>query len=259
MARTITDGKCEGCGTPFPPYSSRGRRRKWCSGRCRKQTLYSGQCIDCGAPTNGYDGPALASERCVACRRQWEKDNARWTPEAIADALRADAAKRGRPPTAAEWTAATAATPTTSTVQFVMGSWNAGLEAAGLDARPVGCYGRPGEDPEVVQQTVELYRSGLSMEAVARQQGVVAATVGYRLRKFGEPIRSIGDYWNERRETIAELWRAGLSGAEIAARVGAPSGSAIHQTVSDMRAAGWDVPYRHQPRARVPALEGKDS
>lgn len=59
---------CRGCGATLPPKTHQGRDRIWCSDRCRKQTLYGGTCIDCGAPTNGSDGRgANASKRCNRC------------------------------------------------------------------------------------------------------------------------------------------------------------------------------------------------
>lgn len=59
---------CHGCGTELPPVSRAVHNRKWCSERCRKQTLYGGTCIDCGAPTGGSDGRSPnASKRCVPC------------------------------------------------------------------------------------------------------------------------------------------------------------------------------------------------
>lgn len=55
---------CQGCGGPLAP--SRGRvPRKWCSDRCRRHTLYSRPCADCGTPT--YDGTAHPPERCTHC------------------------------------------------------------------------------------------------------------------------------------------------------------------------------------------------
>lgn len=63
------DGRCHGCGTvigqPVLPQGG-GRRRKWCSERCRK-AQYGGRCIDCGAPTYGGDGAANAPTRCRRC------------------------------------------------------------------------------------------------------------------------------------------------------------------------------------------------
>lgn len=51
---------CQGCGGPLPT-----KARKWCSERCRTHTLYSGVCVDCGAPT--YSGTVPPSKRCKPC------------------------------------------------------------------------------------------------------------------------------------------------------------------------------------------------
>jgi hypothetical protein len=80
-ARTFT---CQGCGKTGPLTNPHDRRRKWCSDRCRKQTLYGGTCIDCGAPTNGSDGRGPhAAERCVSCAAaiNGTRLRARWEPE----------------------------------------------------------------------------------------------------------------------------------------------------------------------------------
>lgn len=56
---------CQGCATELPPPKrASGRRQKWCSEACRKRTLYSTPCVDCGAATSG-DG--AYHERCGRC------------------------------------------------------------------------------------------------------------------------------------------------------------------------------------------------
>lgn len=81
---------CAGCGTPITQPPSRGRRRKWCSDRCRKRTLYSGTCEICGGPTNGSNGRDAASDVCRECHeqrnaernaeiiRRWNEDEPQW-------------------------------------------------------------------------------------------------------------------------------------------------------------------------------------
>ena len=93
---------CVGCGREF---EGRGRA-KWCSDRCRKQTLYAGVCVDCGAPTNGYNGPDKAAKRCHRCAMRSQAENARWTRDAIVGAIREWAERFSRPPTATEWSTA---------------------------------------------------------------------------------------------------------------------------------------------------------
>lgn len=55
-------GLCAGCGEPIEQPKG---RRKWCSERCRKRTLYSGTCVDCGAAT--YNGTVPPPKRCHEC------------------------------------------------------------------------------------------------------------------------------------------------------------------------------------------------
>lgn len=63
----------------------------------------------------------------------------RWTDEQIIEALRRDAAARGRPPTAREWKkAARGKHPSTGAVADRFGGWDLGLRAAGLEPRGRG-------------------------------------------------------------------------------------------------------------------------
>lgn len=60
---------CEGCGKRFRWVVIRGRRRKWCSDRCRKWTLYSVPCEKCGELYGGIaNGKAGVRARfCKTC------------------------------------------------------------------------------------------------------------------------------------------------------------------------------------------------
>lgn len=69
MSEYLEFRECAGCGELFLVQSPFAHRAKWCSDRCRKQTLYSTPCVDCGAPTNGSDGRG-AHQRCQACNGQ---------------------------------------------------------------------------------------------------------------------------------------------------------------------------------------------
>jgi hypothetical protein len=55
-----------------------------------------------------------------------------WTRATIIEALRRDAQRRGRPPTAVEWKSASSEHPCLMTVWRYFGSFKAGLRAAGL-------------------------------------------------------------------------------------------------------------------------------
>lgn len=76
--------------------------------RARKQG-YAGTCIDCGAPTNGYDGPGRASKRCVPCNgKHTYALTHQWIVESFAEWVE----MFGAPPTANDWNpAATRALP----------------------------------------------------------------------------------------------------------------------------------------------------
>jgi hypothetical protein len=82
--------------------------------------------------------------------------------------------------------------PYVGSVQQEFGTWRAAILAAGFDAFRVGCYGRDGEDPAVIAETVRLYRTGLSCAAVGERMGVTHSAVLSRLQKAGEPRRSRG-------------------------------------------------------------------
>ncbi len=144
-------GTCAGCGSALAPKKPTpqggGRPRKWCSERCRKGQ-YAGECIDCGAPTNGYAGPGQAAERCPSCRIKFEKtdfDHAakqsaqklgrnQWTNEQILAAIRRTAkngvASKDAYNIARE--ANRAAFPSVPIIARRYGRWALAVQAAGL-------------------------------------------------------------------------------------------------------------------------------
>lgn len=61
--------------------------------RARKEA-YRGQCSSCGADTSGGDGPGRAKDLCTACARA-----RRWTPDSVAEVLRAWERDHGFRPT----------------------------------------------------------------------------------------------------------------------------------------------------------------
>jgi hypothetical protein len=89
-----------GCDQPLAPQKGRGRRRKWCSERCRKVTLYSGECRDCGARINTSGDVARRSERCNSCANQHKIDQSRrWILDSVAEWVELF----GTPPSAVDW------------------------------------------------------------------------------------------------------------------------------------------------------------
>ena len=188
---SLREFTCQGCGTTGMQ-TAQAPRRKWCSDRCRKQTLYAGTCIDCGAPTNGSDGRGPnAAKRCIPCRLRWQHENARWTKEAIVAAMRSWAVEHGSPPDADDWRVQGGRpVPSLTTVQYVFGTWSDGLEAAGFPRTP---QRYPGDDPAVVAETIRLYRDeGLSLSAVAKRMDITPMGVWWRLERNGIPRRPQG-------------------------------------------------------------------
>jgi len=153
-----------------------------------------GNCADCGARTVS-DGKT--PERCGPCAHAASKV---WTRDAIVAAIQRWAdAHGGVPPVARDWNTTVARQrgkpdrgdgfPATNTVRNTFGTWNAAITAAGFVPFDIGHYGRDGEDPEVVAESVRLYRSGLSTTQVGQRMGVSSGTISARLRAAGEPSR----------------------------------------------------------------------
>jgi hypothetical protein len=193
-----------GCCNLLKP-SRRARPRKWCSDECRKRTLYAGTCIDCGASTNGSDGPGKASERCQSCRTAYDKAQAKWTRERIIQAIQQWATVYGAPPAATDWNVAHARAlglhdrvaryqatdravdhPAHSTVQDVFGSWSAATVAAGFTPNRAG---RPLPDAEKCREVAERYMAGEGTHALAREYGVRPGTVRDWAQRGGATIR----------------------------------------------------------------------
>lgn len=183
---------CQGCNTTLPPKTWVGRDRKWCSETCRKRTLYSRRCVDCGAVCNTDGRVTDASERCKACAERRVHETRQWTPETVIAAINLWADRHGGvPPTATQWSAQTPSEfPYPSTVIREFGSWSAAITAAGFDAFTVGHYGRDGEDPAVLAETARLYRTGMTLMEVAEATGVQYETARQRLVRAGEPRRA---------------------------------------------------------------------
>lgn len=93
---TIT---CAGCGTEFEWAVTSGRRRKWCSERCRK-SQYDRACESCGARLSGTDPGKTKTELCGACF--YERHNAEQRAHIIAEMQRW-ARLFGDAPAAYEW------------------------------------------------------------------------------------------------------------------------------------------------------------
>lgn len=157
--------------------------------RARK-AKQAGVCTDCGVATSYQTGGP--SERCIPCNGTRVRAlSRRW----ILDSFEEWNDLFGVPPTATDWSMGHAAGrpwPPPSTVQDIFGSWNAGRAAAGFDTLAPGRCGRDGDDPRVCEETVRLYRAGLSCAAVGELMGVSRHAVYHRLITAGEPRRDLG-------------------------------------------------------------------
>lgn len=177
--------------------------------RAAKRARYAGVCVDCGAPTDGSDGPGKASARCIECHARWWRENfAIWDRERIITAVRAWAAEHnGTPPSATDWNPqqarllgrpekaekfyADAAWPFVSTVVDYFGTWNAAITAAGLQPRRPSHYGQPGESVST-DDIVALYRSGLSLSQISKRLGISPSGASARLKAAGVQLRPQG-------------------------------------------------------------------
>jgi hypothetical protein len=117
--------------------------------RARKDS-YRGECVECGAATNGSNGRALAPKLCLVCnaRRQGALNRV-WTRELIVSRIREWRDVYGEPPTMRDWSrhrlkdegrakrfeGAVSHWPSCVTVHEVFGSWNAAIRAAGFAPR----------------------------------------------------------------------------------------------------------------------------
>lgn len=143
---------CHGCDAELAPNKGPGQPRKWCSQKCRKLTLYSKRCIDCGGVCNTDGRVTHAAERCFPCSRTHQKAlMATW----IIESMREWHELFGAPPSSVDWNQPYARLrmadspkysqrvidrykgtgrpwPNTDSVQRIFGSWNKGLIAAGF-------------------------------------------------------------------------------------------------------------------------------
>jgi hypothetical protein len=135
---------CAGCDATLPPNRGPGRARKWCSEKCRKVTLYSSRCLDCGAVCNTDGRVAGAAVRCSACARDRARDMDRrrnvsektngksWSDGEILAALRATAVD-GVVTVPMYEAQRNGWRPSVPTIVNRFGSWSAAAAAAGLD------------------------------------------------------------------------------------------------------------------------------
>lgn len=193
--------RCQGCGVAIESAPS-GPPRKWCSARCRRLTLYSRPCLDCGAALSGSKGRSKkAPVRCQKCASAHSGRAFKvWTREVVTLAIQEWAQEHGGAgPTSDDWNHSRAELgerwPHRSTVYREFGSWPAALAAAAVpprrprrparprprhvpaassvapsvptDAAPVPSRRRQGEPDEVAEMRATQAR--LKAQAMARR------------------------------------------------------------------------------------------
>ena len=145
---------CAGCGTPITQW-----RRKWCSDRCRKRTLYSGTCEICGGPTNGSNGRDAASDVCRECH---EQRNAERNAEIV------ERWNEGEP----EWYIAREMGLRDQQVRSA-------LEVARRRGEDVALHRKRNRSDWL--EVERLYRSGLPLAEIGERVGISVASVSARL------------------------------------------------------------------------------
>jgi hypothetical protein len=154
-----------------------------------RRRKYFGSCKDCGARTNS--GGTKAPDRCADCAKAHREAHARWTPEAIVQAVRDWAWQHdGRPPRVEEWHNTGPDHPSSSTVILRMG-WANALAAAGFKPRWQGRGRVVRLTADVLDETVAVYQQHGTLTGAARVLGLSTAAVRRRLLKAGVKPRSV--------------------------------------------------------------------
>jgi transposase-like protein len=112
----------------------------------------------------------------------------RLTEERAVEALRRWEAERGSQPSVRAWTAARA-TPSTTTLIELFGSWANALVAAGMEALPPGDWRSDAEIDEFDRESAALQArvdAGETLSGIAPELGVAPQSLGRRLRAWRE-------------------------------------------------------------------------
>jgi hypothetical protein len=229
---------CAGCPTELPPTKpGSGRRRKWCSDDCRKQTLYKPPpCNECGSPRR-YTGRPPSSGRCAVCEAAWSRANTRrWILDSFAEWF----AIFGAPPVAYNWNQPQAMAmghraaieryestgrpwPQVTTVQHHFGSWSKGVAAAGFV--PLAPGHRVGEEPWPRERIIA------ALQAWHAEHG---SAPGHRQWKRATPTTPCA-------HTVAYhfgSWNAGILAAGLTPRVNARNAKLTAQQAGEIRNSG---------------------
>jgi hypothetical protein len=175
---------CQGCDQTLP-----ANKRKWCSDKCRKRTLYGITCRDCGHRSNGSGG-LRESPECARCSA--------WTREAAIFACDEFFAKHSYSPVLGSKSGKHGPinkdpgtpVPQEATARRLFGSWNEMLLAAGL---PLNIDRRS----ETATEIDRLYSDeGWSLAQIAEHYGWTVSNVRQRLMRSGAHVPSPdGESW----------------------------------------------------------------
>ncbi len=185
--------------------------------RARKDS-YRGTCVGCGVATDGSYGPGKAPERCVQCHGAHSRAlSRRW----ILDSFREWHNLFGEPPAATCWN------------PFVIAEGPVRQRA--LDRRE--STGRPWPGPTLVINNFGSWNAGVA------EAGFTPTPVG-AYRDESKRRRGVTAERAARRERIATMWLAGLSGREIARRTDVAT-KYVYKEVGLLRKDGRALPLRH--------------
>lgn len=187
-------------------------------------------------------------------RRPKRAPSRKWSRDEILAAIRLWAEGHdGKPPRFTDWGSAgrPAEMPPSSAVLREFGKWGDAIEAAGFARPPLGGIPDP-HLPALCRATLQEWEAGASVEELARKHGVSEWTINVRLRRAnGEPPHVVGVRERVRRRAIHAGWDEGLSATEIAELL-AMSPTHVTTIMSQMRAEGWDLPFKSaQPNREV--------
>jgi transposase len=154
---------------------------------------YRVACIVCGNPTDGSRGRRGSDEEAV-CKSCAGAHYRIWTRDAIVLAIQEWAAEHGRTPSAPAWTRSKCILgdllPATHYVVLVFGTWNAAIEAAGLELNPSGPVGGYVHlTNRQRRQCATRYAAGESSVEIAADFGCSPASVTKWVRHYGVRVR----------------------------------------------------------------------
>ena len=179
-----------------------------------------------------------------------------WDEESVLEAFRRWEREHGKPPSSADWNRSGEYWPNDSRVRQMFGTWNAGMEAAGMPVRAKTPSSRTYSDEDILDairtafregdRTSDSFRTGrrrpylavITMRFGSWNQAVVAA--GLELPRYNSVL------WDP--DQLRKLyWDKGLTMREIGERIGSDQSSvchALHRAGIPTRRPGGSRGYR---------------